>query len=50
MHHDLFSFTKTGEHFVLFGLDCWFAFKSNIKKKKSKTENTTKNIFVVRKC
>lgn len=22
MHHDLFSFTKTGEHFVLFGLDC----------------------------
>lgn len=33
-HHDLFSFTKTDEHFVWFGLDLWFAFISHIKKSK----------------
>lgn len=36
MHHDLFSFTKTGEHFVLFGLDCWVCIY--IIQKKSKIE------------
>lgn len=40
-HHDLFSLTKTGEHLVLFGLDCWFAFISHIKK-----EQNTIKIFL----
>lgn len=43
-----FSFTKTGEHFVLFGLDCWFAFISHVKKKQNGKHD--KNIFVGRKC
>lgn len=50
MHHDLFSFTKSGEHF-LFGLDCWYVFLIPHKKnEKKKIENTLKNIFVGRKC
>lgn len=48
-HHDLFSFTKTGEHFVLF----WFGLSVCIYithlKKKKKIGNTIKNIFVGRK-
>lgn len=48
MHHDLFSFTKTGEHFVLFGLDCWVCIY--IIQKKEQNRNPNKNIFVGRKC
>lgn len=43
MYHDLFSFTKTGEHFVSsFGLDFWFAFRT--KEEQNRRHNS--DIFV----
>lgn len=39
-HHDLFSFTKTGEHFVLSDLD--WTFITHVKKKEKKKEQNKK--------